>query len=177
MTNAEKVQLMVQVANKIFASKVSNTDITTVTVVTNTGTHNGRWFSKGSLRGFDIPINNNGKIINLRIIEQNPNKMDNFGNLKQNALLARIGHQIVWIIRQDTNAFIGKVMDGTWTAITPKAITKIDPRTVVNGAGIQKTVTAEDQYGSVYEHYDDGRWVSELTEINPNDITVYIAGV
>lgn len=177
MTNEEKVQLILYVTGVIFQSKLGNTDITQTTIITNTGTWPGRSFVGGKLRGFDFTVNANDQVIPLRILEQNPDKVDQFGNLKQNAVLARAGHQIAWVIRRDTNTFLGKVQDGKWIKSTPRATTTVQHNAGVPGAGTEAPVTAQDQYGGEYNHYDQGDWQRELPEINVDEIPLYVTGV
>lgn len=175
MTNQDKINIILNVVQAIFQSKLTSTDITKVALTTNTGKFTGRWFAKGLLRGFDFTINNNGIIVPLRILEQNPNKTDLFGNLKENAILARQGHQIAWVIRRDTNNFLGKVMDGKWIKNKPQATTQMQFNAAVPGAGKIIKTKAEDQYHTDYTQYD-GDWQRDLPEIDPNEVTLYISG-
>ncbi len=174
MTNEEKVRLILCVAGMIFQSKLGNTDITQVNVITNTGTWPGRTFVDGKLRGFDITVQDNSGVVPLRILEQNPDKMDQFNNLKQNAILARQGHQIAWVIRQDTNTFLGKVMDGKWETDGPRATTNVQFN---SGQPAETPMRAQDQYGGDYQHYDDGSWERELPDITVGEIPLYVTGV
>lgn len=93
----------------------------------------GRTFRDSStglatLRGFDVSLdlgrfNADGtmKYLHLRFIEQNPNKRDGYGNLKENAILARQGHQIVWVIDNGVGGgFLGKVQNGKWIKNRPR---------------------------------------------------------
>jgi hypothetical protein len=113
MTNQEKMDILMGIYNNLFQSKQNNTDITKVNIVTNMGTFPGRWFVSQTLRGFDVDINAGDKIVQIRCLEQNPNKTDNNGNLKPNANLARIGHKIMWVIdRKDS--WLGRIQDGAW---------------------------------------------------------------
>lgn len=99
--------------NTLFQSKQGNTDITAIGIITNMGKFPGRWFVSQTLRGFDVDINAGNRIVQIRCIEQNPNKTDNLGNLKPNANLARMGHKIMWVIdRQDS--WLGRIQDGVW---------------------------------------------------------------
>lgn len=180
MTNDQKVNLILLVANSIFKSKVNNTDIKGVTITTNMGSFPGRWFGDGkgggTLRGFDLSVKDHTGIITLRILEQNPNKTDQFGNLKANAILARQGHQIAWVIRRDTNTFLGKVQDGQWEQNRPRATTRVTYNSAVPGAGQEQRVTAQDQYGEDYSQYDDD-WQADLPDIDVNEIPLYVTGV
>jgi len=99
--------------NNLFQSKQSNTDITKVNIITNMGKFPGRWFVSQTLRGFDVDINAGDKIVQIRCLEQNPNKTDNLGNLKPNANLARLGHKIMWVIDRK-GSWLGRIQDGAW---------------------------------------------------------------
>jgi len=178
MNNQEKVALLLQVVQLIFQSKLANTDITQVTITTNTGTFPGRTFVNGTIRGFDFTVQDETGIIQLRVLEQNPNKQDGFGNLKQNAILAQQGHQIAWVIRRDTNQFVSKVMDGKWEKLTPRATTNVQFNAGVSGAGTVTADTAQDQYNEAYHHYEGGdEWQADLPEIDPSDVPLYVTGV
>lgn len=148
MTNAEKMAVLQTVFALIFNSKATGSDITQVKVVTNTGTWPGRWFKNAqtgqqSLRGFDFTCNLGDRIISLRCLEQNPDKTDNYGNLKKYANLARQGHQIMWIIDRN-GSFIGRIQDGTWYAsFTPATSPTVTvPPTQPN---VQNTPTSQNQ--------------------------------
>jgi len=180
MTNQEKVALILSVAQAIFTSKTANSDIKSVIITTNMGTFPGRWFGDGkgggTLRGFDFSVRDVSGVITLRIIEQNPNKTDQFGNLKANAILAQQGHQIAWVIRRDTNTFLGKVQDGQWERNHPRATTRTTYNPAVPGAGQEHRVTAQDQYGEDYSQYNND-WQANLPDIDVNEIPLYVTGV
>jgi len=116
--------------------------------------------------GFDIVCdfgdkNENGtmKPRSLRFIAQNPNKIDGFGNLKENAILARAGHKIIWVIDTDLqNGFLGKVMDDQWIPSTPRATYPAR-----NGAP-----QATDATGRNYQ-MNEGNWVQQLPNIDPGN--------
>lgn len=115
MTNEEKMGLLKQIHSTLFASKHEGTDITKVLVmnpyIANTQVF-GQWF-KESLRGFDVDIHTGTKEIQIRCVEQNPNKMDDKGNLKWTANLARQGHKIMWVIDRN-GGFLGRMQDEEW---------------------------------------------------------------
>lgn len=122
-----------------------------------------------NLRGFDVSLNI-GKInpdgtiqpLNLRFLEQNPDKLDNAGNLKPTAILARQGHQLMWIIQRDVqNGFLGKVMDGKWEASTPRAVY---PSTGATGS---------DQYGNNMT-INKGQWIDNLPNIPQSETTQFV---
>jgi hypothetical protein len=116
MTNEERMNILRLVFSTIFQSKAMNSDITQVLLTTNTGQWPGRWFVNNTLRGFDFTLNIGDRVISLRCLEQNPNKTDNYGNLKKYANLARQGHQIMWVIDRNTNNFLGRMHNNEWHA-------------------------------------------------------------
>jgi hypothetical protein len=179
MNSSEKIALILSVAQAIFASKMANSNITEIAVTTNTGTFPGRWFGDGkgggTLRGFDFTVKDDNGVISLRILEQNPYKTDQFGNLKTNAILAQQGHQIAWVIRRDTNTFLGKVQDGKWEKNRPRATETMTYNAAVPGAGQFQPVPTQYQYTN-YDMYNDD-WQDELPDIDMNDIPEYVVGV
>jgi hypothetical protein len=116
MTNEERMNILRLVFSTIFQSKAMNSDITQTLLTTNTGQWPGRWFVNNTLRGFDFTLNIGDRVISLRCLEQNPNKTDNYGNLKKYANLARQGHQIMWVIDRNTNNFLGRMHNNEWHA-------------------------------------------------------------
>jgi hypothetical protein len=113
MTNEEKMAILKLIFNTLFQSKQQGTDITQVMITTNMGNFLGRWFSDNTLRGFDVDINLGNRTIQIRCVEQNPNKMDAKGNLKWTANLARQGHKIMWVIDRN-GGFLGRMQDEEW---------------------------------------------------------------
>jgi len=113
MTNQQKMNVLRMIFSAIFQSKASNSDITQTIMTTNMGKFPGRWFVSQTLRGFDVDINTGDKLVEIRCIEQNPNKTDNLGNLKAHANLARQGHQIMWVINRN-GSWLGHMIDNTW---------------------------------------------------------------
>jgi len=118
-----------------------------------------------SLRGFEVSLNI-GKMnidgtiapLNLRFIEQNPNKLDHNGNLKTFANLARQGHKIVWVINKDLeNGFLGRVQNDQWIKSTKRP---------VYPAGTQ--TTGVDQYNNQMV-INQGNWVNNVPDINQAD--------
>jgi len=110
MTNEEKMNILKSIFSALFQSKQANTDITQVVIVTTAGNFPGRWFSDKTLRGFDVDINTGTSLVQIRCVEQNPNKRDNNGNLKWTANLAQQGHQIMWVIdRSQGGGFLGRM--------------------------------------------------------------------
>ena len=79
-----------------------------------------------TIRGFDIDLNIGDKVIQLRCLEQNPNKTDHLGNLKQNSLLAQQGHKIMWVILRN-GGFLGRIQDGVWHASEQRAYSPKQP--------------------------------------------------
>jgi hypothetical protein len=148
MTAQEKMALTMTVFNNIFASKANGVDIVTIRIVHPNivngkpilnqagqrvgGEVNGRWFKDSTtgqqtLRGFDIDVQTDNKILQLRFIEQNPNKVDNYGNLKPMANAARRGSKIMWLIdrRQQVNGFLGRVQDGVFHPSQDRAVAPV----------------------------------------------------
>lgn len=118
------------------------------------------------IRGFDASLNI-GKVypdglaapLNLRFIEQNPNKLDHNGNLKTFANLARQGHKIMWVINKDiANGFLGRVQDGQWEKSRQRPI---NPVNTVQTQGF-------DQQGNPLT-MNRGNWVDNVPNINANE--------
>ena len=118
-----------------------------------------------SLRGFEVSLNIgktnvDGTIapLNLRFIEQNPNKLDHNGNLKTFANLARQGHKIIWVINKDLeNGFLGRVQNDQWIKSTKRP---------VYPAGTQ--ATGVDQHNNQMV-INQGNWVDNVPNINQAD--------
>jgi len=107
----------------------------------------------------EIHPNGTMKPKNLRFIAQNPNKLDGRGNLKENAILARAGHKIMWVIDKDIqNGFLGKVMDGKWEANQPRAT-----------YAARNPETAVDPTGRTYQ-MDQGNWTQRLPDIDKDNV-------
>ena len=118
------------------------------------------------IRGFEVSLNV-GKVyadgltapLNLRFIEQNPNKLDSNGNLKMFANLARQGHKIVWVINKDIqNGFLGRVQDGQWEKSRPRVI---QPASTDQTQGL-------DQQGNQMV-IDKGNWIDNVPDINAGE--------
>jgi len=112
MTNEEKMSLIKLIFQTIFDVKRISGDITEAKIQTNTGLWAGRTFVNGKLRGFDFTVNDNGLIKKLRMLEQNPYKMDSSGKLSHYAVMACKGCQIAWLIDTSNNEFLGRMQDG-----------------------------------------------------------------
>ena len=115
VTNQEKMAIVMKAWALIFESRAVNSDIAQVELVHPAiigGKCRGRWFKnsvtgQATLRGFDISVGRDpNEIINVRIIEQNPNKGSEY------AKMARAGSKIAWIINRDTDQFTGRIQDG-----------------------------------------------------------------
>lgn len=113
MTNEEKMGVLKLIFTSIFTSKQKGTDITTESVINPylVGGHvMGRWFGQNTLRGYDVDINTGTSLVQIRCVEQNPEKRDNSGNLKWTANLAKQGHQLMWVIdRSQGGGFLGRM--------------------------------------------------------------------
>ena len=97
--------------------------------------NNGRWFKDSTtglqtLMGFDITVKNGNHNESYRIIEQNPNKKDKFGNLTQMANTVRNGNQIIWIIDRESkiNPFLGRIENGVFIQHTSYVAAKLTNR-------------------------------------------------
>jgi len=118
------------------------------------------------IRGFEVSLNI-GKVyadglaapLNLRFIEQNPNKLDSNGNLKTFANLARQGHKIIWVINKDIpNGFLGRVQDGQWEKSRPR---------VIQPAGTEQTQGLDQQGNQMV--VDRGNWIDNIPDINAGE--------
>lgn len=175
----EQINMFIDIVKVIFKSKNENTDIANIKIRTNTGEYLGRWFVNKTVRGFDFEYNPGKKKIALRILEQNPNKTDKYGNLTQFAILAREGKHIAWIIRTDTNEFVGRIVNNAagvyeFERSKPRALT-----TTTSMYGGYKTtpVEAQDQFNQTYNSIKENNWIADLPEIDPSDIPLYVVGI
>jgi hypothetical protein len=132
LTNEQKRVIVMTAYASIFTSKERGTDITMVEIrhpAIVGGVKKGRWFKDSStgqqtLRGFDLDIQlDPGKVAQLRMIEQNPNKRDSMGNLKPMAAAARAGTKIMWVIDRN-GGFLSKVQDGRLEKMNTPAYSK-----------------------------------------------------
>ena len=136
MTYEESMKLLQTLWQVIFSTKLNDMDISLYKIKTNTGEWPGRWFKDSStgqqtLRGFDFTCNMGDRIIEIRCIEQNPNKTDNFGNLKAMANRARRGEMIMWVIdrkQKGWDAFLGHLV-GHYLGKAPKWVSSKDQAT------------------------------------------------
>lgn len=185
MNNQQKMELIMMVYRAIFAARrtdpLSDLNFDGVAIATrfqNIFNVQGRLFRDSStgiqdIPGYDISLdvgernaNNTIKPLNLRFIAQNPNKVDNNGNLKENAILARKGHKIMWVINQGiANGFLGKVMDEVWQASAPRATYPANQN--VNYPNPRQAV---DQSGGQY-NMNQGDWVEALPDIGQGDVS------
>jgi len=131
MTGAEKMGLLMALYNGLFQSKAQNTDITAMGVPTPHvagGVVMGRWFTKGTVRGFDFDVQDGAKSLQLRMVEQNTEKFDAAGNRSYYANLAYQGHCIVWLIdRKPGGLFLGRIQAGQWYASQERATVPATP--------------------------------------------------
>jgi hypothetical protein len=164
MTNEQRMNLLRTVFNAIFQSKASNTDITQMRIQTNTGIFAGRWFVNGLLRGFDFTCNLGNRIISIRCLEQNPNKTDNFGNLKKFAALARQGHQIMWVIDRNTDSWLGRMHNSEWHPSFQPATQPASAAPV--NTDFKRVIYAD---GRVVTNYADGRHTEHMADNRPAD--------
>jgi len=126
------------------------------------------------LMGYDINLDlGRPQPYPIRVLEQNPFKLDHNGNLKHTAIMAQRGHQIAWVILNNrSNTFLGKVQDGVFEASKPRAYTNKTMTPLPGmGAGIVSTDTRPDQYG--VDHFNmDGDWIDDLDVIGGEDDVV-----
>lgn len=134
----------------------------------------GRMFKDQStgilcIRGFDASLNIDkvspaGTVVplNLRFIEQNPNKLDHNGNLKTFANLARQGHKIMWVINKDVeNGFLGRVQNDQWI--------KSQKRPVYPAGTIQTQQPQGTDQNNNQMAMNRGNWVDNIPTIDPAD--------
>jgi hypothetical protein len=159
--------LIMQLYEAIWQSKLGNTDITKVRVsnplIVN-GFAAGRWFANGTLRGFDFDANISGVVKQLRILEQNPNKLDPAGNLKHFANLAKQGHRICWLIERG-GPFLGRVHNGEWIFSQPNATRPVQPKQ-------QAATAAGPSNVSQTEMMEATEWDAERLPDIPNDVDI-----
>jgi hypothetical protein len=172
MTNEEKMSLLKKIHLTLFTSKQTGTDITKERVlnpyITNTQAF-GRWFSDNTLRGFDVSIDLGTRVIDIRCVEQNPNKMDAKGNLKWTANLARQVHKIMWVIDRN-GGFLGRMQDDEWIPGFEPAI-----QPAIQNAPAQTDVPYVDPNKSYGQDLADSLNIGELSEIpNAADIPEYV---
>lgn len=147
MTSTERMAFLMTVYNTIFTSKAQGTNPETIRI-----THpnivpsqyrqgQGRWFVNNTVRGFDIDLNIGNKVIQLRCMEQNPNKTNSKGNFSENAILAQKGHKIMWAIIRD-GGFLGKIQDGVWHVSEQRAYGPQQPH-VETGPASQDRLASE----------------------------------
>lgn len=159
LTKEQKKVIAMTAYASIFTSKERKTDITTVEIrhpAIVGGVKKGRWFKDSatgqlSLRGFDLDIQlSPGKVIQLRMIEQNPNKVDSMGNLKPMAAAARAGVKVMWVIDRN-GGFLSKVQDGRVEKMNQPAYSKnksaVAPASTPSAQPAKEGVTEPDLEG------------------------------
>ena len=181
MQPQQKVELMMAIYRAIFTARKENLLEDLNNAIAEIRERWGNWILNASPRlfkdsstgikdipGFDVILDLgetdvNGIMIpkSLRFIAQNPNKRDNLGNLKENAILAQAGHKIMWVINTAIeNGFLGKVMDGQWVPSAPRAVYPAQNR----------APQAVDATGRNYQ-MKEGNWIQQLPDIDPNNTT------
>ena len=192
MTEQEIIRLFLAVARLIFAIPIEK--------ITSKSFHHprasgyngskqifGRAFSNGQIRAFDFNLDvgpvGYPQIKQVRMMEQNPNKTDSYGNLKTNALLARQGHRIVWIIRRNDDKWIGKIEvkqdDEGKDCSTYEKLGKVEPAITrvpgpFRGTVVKSKVVGTDSEG-MYDmmKMTDESW-KQVPEVNAADIPMFI---
>jgi len=133
MTNEERMQFLKNMATLIFQGKALAIE-QWATVQVPQGVPITKWQPRGfvnnTIYGIDVDLNLGDRIIQLRLMEQSPNKVDHNGNLKTFANLARQGHQIMWIIDQNAG-WLGRIQDGQWHASQDRATSPAQPTQAV----------------------------------------------
>lgn len=148
MNNQQKMELLLMLYRGIFQSKAQSTDITAMGVTSIHvvgGMARGRWFVNGTLRGFDFDVHDGTKLLQLRMVEQNPNKTDRTafprGNRTYYANLAHQGHCIVWVIdRKPGGSFLGRIQAGQWYASQERATFPATPQNQQTAAALVPSV-------------------------------------
>jgi hypothetical protein len=93
-------------------------------------------WAQGAVRAVVVGINVGNRVLNLKFLEQNPNKLDSAGNLKDTSNRARRGERIMWVIdANQENGFLGSMQNDQWVPSQDKAYQPVAPNTQVAAAG------------------------------------------
>lgn len=112
----------------------------------------GKLFVNGTLRAIDINLNLASGTLQLRIMEQNPNKetYPGSGILKPTALRAKRGERIMWVINQGTGTWLGSIQNGQWVPSNKMATypaqtqAQIPPAQMTAGAAMEEDASLTD---------------------------------
>lgn len=164
MTPQQQMELLLTAFNTIFTSKAVNTPAHEMVLQSQFivgGSCRGRSFNDSTtgqptLRGFDVDINTGNKIIQLRLLEQNPNKPSWSGKM------AAQGSKIMWVIdRKVQNGYLGRIQDGAWVQSNTPAVTNRPPQQQTYSAGASsfphndlQDVPPDEGFAEFVEHYD-----------------------
>jgi len=131
-----------------------------------------RTFVNGTVRGIDIDVNDGGKILQLRFMEQNPNKEDKAGNLKETSIRARNGEFLMWVVdRKPGGGFLGSIQNGDWIASQMRATTPAQYNTA--GAGAPHTEFTSNSITDIPGDMATPEFVVEtMADFNPDDYNV-----
>jgi hypothetical protein len=140
MNNAQKMQLIKDMVDGIFNSKAMMSaeqwqkvpmpaKWTSFIKMWNPRMFKNSVTQQYTLRGIDLDIHTGKALVQLRILEQNPDKTYPGGNtVKPLAQKARQGHRIAWAIdRNVDNGWLGSLQDGEWIPATNPAYTTAAP--------------------------------------------------
>jgi hypothetical protein len=139
-------------------------------------------FVGGKIRAMDVALQLEKSVLNLRFMEQNPDKMDNMGALKENAIRARRGEQIMWVLKTNTdpNTWLGSVQNGQWIQGKQRPVYNAMPAGAAN-TGAAQTVPQDNnlhtyQGESIEIEEDDYINVNELPEVENLELAKVIIG-
>lgn len=131
MTNEQKIQFLQWLSQIVFHAKQSMTqeqwaqwpkpDNLPITM------WNPRGFVNDTMYGIDLDLNLDGKLIQIRCLEQNPNKTLDGKRLTKYAILARRGVKIMWVIDRN-GSFLGRIQDGQWHPAQDRAVSPGPPQ-------------------------------------------------
>ena len=180
MTNQERMALLMMVYDAIFTSKAQGTDPAQVVIHhpslmswdgKPTGIQACRWFKSGvtqqlTIRGCDLNINIGDRVIQIRIMEQNPDKESQY------AIMARQGVKITWVIdrKVQQGGWLGRIQDGQWHASEPRATYAAPVPTPATAAPTYQASGAQ-PIETGYQSDDEVLEPEELPDI-PNDVDI-----
>jgi hypothetical protein len=150
MSNAQRMALVKSVYNLIFGSK-GLTDNSWLKSPKPAGfealivTWTPKIFVSGTVRAADADVNDDGRILSLRFMEQNMNKADINGNLKQTAIRARNGEFLMWVVDRKikVGGFLGSIQNGDWIASEMRAVQPAGALVAAAGASQDRFVSEE----------------------------------
>ena len=137
MDNAQRMALVMNVYNLMF--NTPHTQWRNTPMPQQFAQFITRWvpqiWANGAVRAVEIGITSNGRLLPLKFLEQNPNKLDHQGRLKETALRAQNGERIMWIIdARQQNGFLGSVQNGQWQPSKSRAYQPVQQNYQAAGA-------------------------------------------